>query len=1108
MKRHHRLPRLAACARLAVWFCSMAAIALQLTPAPALSAAIPPARWEPARTPSHEGLVVLPGSDIDRFCNGGGDGRTLYAIGMWNSPCADVTPDDPYAPDGMLFDPGQAPRLWKSSDGGTTWEDRTPAVLSAANLPDAGTGEYDDFLVFTAVASAPDDADVVLVAGYNKNGNAVVAASHSGAEQFEWLGCGAIEGVILCAAISPAAHGMRDVAVGTTDAANGGRVWRLEAGDYWSTAWVDTSTYAGWDDTEAWGGDPAQVLAVTSLAFSAGYADDHALAATVIAYAEEPDGAAYDGYYVALGCWDVHPAWNAEAGFVHHPVLIDDTGHVIRAPAALPLLLLRDLASVALPADFDADLASKQALLVAVNGSLINPTVDSIMAEGGFLYWLQQDSLSGDLLAQEGNPWVASVAYLGDCDMRGSTMVGTWLPDTWSIADIEDWFSTGAPELPCCGGVRVLLSRDNDPCCPRWDTADRPPSGQFNAQVAWLRDGETAVASTAGAGRLWHGSKWYADESAFSIAAAPQLNWEQTGLIDTMIHRIVDISHDASASILYLHTAHAGEAGTVCKCESVWKSTSEGARWRRMLHGRPAVSDDDDDAFDDLLGKYRRGFFKPVTEGYLSAGGARYIIGDAIDPDVEEQVEAGLDADAIYRAAEGGGAAWKAISELVLDYEGLIYLSCPGSPGGVLYSGFDDLWWDYTDNRPLPYPSDGSDPVLPAGHDCRKVSGAARVLAPDRPACCLDYDWDYLIRGLVGTDDPDGVYEHLSLAGGSCDSDSVRLWAIDKGNRYWADGGDEGQSYDWCAGRFVDSRWGRLWQYDDCYAVAATGAIAPAEPLTVPSDPCRCAHEEFILEWERTCDACGYDVQIAYDRQFNHILVTTSTFLHDETAAASERFYLPPDPCGPSLLVPQGTLDCNQTYWWRVRAHLAETHEVIASWWSEPQVFHTAPGPPGGLALHAPGDGATGVPVAGVAFTWSTVSGATRYDFMLVDRDRGHVASQVWDNSYFILPLELEHDTPYVWRVLALDGDRVISESARATFRTAPAPAAPDYAVTGPAIVPPAPAAHDNLGWYVAGALGVLLTAAMVALSWVNHARRRMREAIAGHQRRHPRHGI
>ncbi len=179
-----------------------------------------------------------------------------------------------------------------------------------------------------------------------------------------------------------------------------------------------------------------------------------------------------------------------------------------------------------------------------------------------------------------------------------------------------------------------------------------------------------------------------------------------------------------------------------------------------------------------------------------------------------------------------------------------------------------------------------------------------------------------------------------------------------------------------------------------------------------PSKSCGCAHEEFILEWERPCDACEYEIQIAFDRKFAHVALETEAFVRGAFALTGSHFYRPPGPEHPSLVVPEAALDVNQTYWWRVRAHMAETDEVVSSWWSAPATFHIAPGPPGVLELRAPADGSTRVPVKAIGFTWTRVNGATRYDFMLVDQEQGHVASQVDESTSFVLPLTLAMTLP------------------------------------------------------------------------------------------------
>ncbi len=172
--------------------------------------------WSEVTTPSGEGLVILPGSDIYDFAVGP-DGDTIYAIGTLFDlvKCEDV------------------PRLWKSVNGGKTWEDYTEEVLDADNLP-AGY-EFDSL---SAVAVAPDDADFVAVAGDDADWpdpNPKVVISDDGGSTFyntqELKDDSAIPptevGIITCMAVSPERDETRNIAVGGTGTL-GGMVYRLE----------------------------------------------------------------------------------------------------------------------------------------------------------------------------------------------------------------------------------------------------------------------------------------------------------------------------------------------------------------------------------------------------------------------------------------------------------------------------------------------------------------------------------------------------------------------------------------------------------------------------------------------------------------------------------------------------------------------------------------------------------------------------------------------------------------------------------------------------------------------------------------------------------------
>ncbi len=244
----------------------------------------------------------------------------------------------------------------------------------------------------------------------------------------------------------------------------------------------------------------------------------------------------------------------------------------------MPAFLVRGLTDLALPADYDGESSARRTALVSVNGVLVNPISDSVITEGGFLSGCRTiHSATNSWVVRAIRGWLPlPITAHRICAADAGR---TSYPRTWMLDDISDWFDAGAPALPCCAGVGILFAEDNDPCCPRWEWADRPPSGQLNAQVAWRADGTIAYASTSGSGRLWHGGDWYADESAFSQTATPTWRWEQTGLIDTMIHHLMGIAYDPARTTLHLHSDHNADDGSVCDCESIWRTATEGEAW-------------------------------------------------------------------------------------------------------------------------------------------------------------------------------------------------------------------------------------------------------------------------------------------------------------------------------------------------------------------------------------------------------------------------------------------------------------------------------------------------------------------------------------------------
>ncbi len=106
--------------------------------APPVSAAEVNAEWDKVDTPNMDDWKIAPGSDLYVPALGI-DGQRIYVIGtMWEDENGD----------GWLNFTEETPRLWKSEDGGATWDDITDNVLKA--VEDEPVNEFAWFNFLTA----------------------------------------------------------------------------------------------------------------------------------------------------------------------------------------------------------------------------------------------------------------------------------------------------------------------------------------------------------------------------------------------------------------------------------------------------------------------------------------------------------------------------------------------------------------------------------------------------------------------------------------------------------------------------------------------------------------------------------------------------------------------------------------------------------------------------------------------------------------------------------------------------------------------------------------------------------------------------------------------
>ena len=1018
------------------------ALAVSLAGMTAVSAApAEESEWSDVTTPNAEDFSIALESDIYDF-DIASDGETIYAVGMGLDEDA-VECGTPTA------------RLWKSEDGGVTWEDLTEDELP--DVPDDFDPEADVlWLVSVSPDQTDEDEDFVVVAGWDDSeGVSFVYASGESGENFCNTSFEDISGVtddILCLDVSPIRDDEYNIAVGT----DGGEVWRLELGcAFCPGAWelaggydAMEAVYPGWDNSDEDGlNHDFDTEWVTSVAFSPNFDADDTI---VVVCATAND---HDATHLQTGLWGDTEAWNEQTETFPAAIEIINDYPDYACPVC-------SSTGIALPEDYtgyDDDLRYSW-VYVNYDGDGRVFEIDGFDAEAADIDCGPND------LADDDYPVLGSISMTGTID-DGAIMVGAAFSECLSDGD------------GCCGKVQVYRTGEwpIDVCCPDWERADKPPTGLYCAKVAYTPDGDKAYAATL--------DKSCGEESAFSISEIEEVGqyWNQLSLIDTMIDYLSDVAVSPDCGTIYLASVN---NSTGSECDSVWLSTDEGDSyiriWNEALEGDPQNGlirlnpEEEDEVLNIYLVDQETNVFYWNEDGGLTDWNRRtastldHIVDFAV---LDESTVYALDEDGSTGVAksEHNGSRWVAAEDAEVDdghtiavlgdyvlVGGLNDESSYSDDEGESFNGLDDIedggdihvafdsyfgdngngvvyaaadngvyicedleeeeWddleatdqtyygivLDNADGNPMTDEDTGG--VLYAVYDY----GMARVLgAADNGD---EEDWDYLVEGTADVNDDGFIAEPSSLKICGClteDSDTL-LWAID------------------AAGYDLEAGEQNLWVYEDCLSKAGVDLSEVEDGATIPSDPCFCWNEEFVLGWDEICDSDTYGLQIALDEDFDYILEFDDwNDYYGWTEVGDEE-----------VMVFDGTLDCNEFYYWRVRV-VAADDEVIRSWWSDTWSFMIEAGPLGAIELTAPDDGASNVPIEGIVFTWTTVSEATSYDLILQDSTGFTVVSETGlTGTSYTYAGALGYDEAYTWQVTAMKDGSVLSGSAASTFRT------------------------------------------------------------------------
>jgi hypothetical protein len=390
------------------------------------------------------------------------------------------------------------------------------------------------------------------------------------------------------------------------------------------------------------------------------------------------------------------------------------------------------------------------------------------------------------------------------------------------------------------------------------------------------------------------------------------------------------------------------------------------------------------------------------------------------------------DKNGIYRWVIDTSDEWKNLGAEPFDYTGLVLGFQGGNPfseaangadGGVLYASYIGMFhYD-----PLLDPFN----CFTSGEEW--MTGVARCLTPAADISCEKcVEWDYLTVGLPHEGSDEAFFRMVPDALKACGctefDTNTELFAIGK-----VDTG-----YDMCKAEDFT-----VWTFEDCFAKQAPTLVAPSENVTVQAD-CWCSNLPFSLKWTGVCDACVYDVQIALNPDFTDTIYLGEAAPYYEEGGKDYTYAAK----GLSFIV-QDYLTCQVTYYWRVRAHQADTCQVIHSWWSDTGAITVAPSTDQGtITLIAPLNGANDVAIKNVGFSWTLQATATKYDWKL--STSADLSSAVTGGSQtglthsaYTYTGTLSYDTTYYWQVIAWNGNTKVSTSAVGTFRTMVQPTTP-----------------------------------------------------------------
>jgi len=647
-------------------------------------------------------------------------------------------------------------------------------------------------------------------------------------------------------------------------------------------------------------------------------------------------------------------------------------------------------------------------------------------------------------------------------------------------------------------GTTVWRSGDSLATAPTFapSAATKSPGGSSNVTLAWA--GTTVVAATEG------------QESAFSVSTDDGKSFNDISLIDTTIEDVLDVAVSADGSTIYMLTDNTTTQTDV----SLFRYA--GGAWQRVLSLANTnanyivrlAPDNPDVVYVANIGT--------TTIYYGKAGGddkwygrtARYTINDlAVESDDVAYIANGASISkttnggftwgnatntllvagnvaTIYIVSENnlvvgstsgyvsystdGNASWTKIPQVTVSGATQVTASSLES-GGYIYAGSTGgtaiYRWPIGQAGNVPWKS-LSAPAAGTNYVIYGISLNGGVLY----AASANTAGSAVVRTLMPTvSEPSANYWSTLDAGTALFKNTPSNLSVSTGGtKLWAASGSS------------------LYSYMDTLADTGPTLIGPADATQIKMNPISGDIYNVSFTWERPSKSTIYDIWISYDSAFKEVALRATT---TATTASTVSYII-----GTSQL----SMMPGTTYYWKVKT---ATTGPIESQWSETRKYTIEPGGAVVPTIGSPVNGAT-LTNPNPAFSWSPVSGATKYEFQLAVSTNfgGALYSTTLADTGVRPTVKLEAGMTYFWRVRATepvmgDWSTISNFSVEAAQEAAPPvvieqmpapviniPAAPpaQQIVIPPAPTPPAPIAPGYI-WAII-IIGAVLVIAVIVL--------------------------